>query len=95
MDEPRISTLQALLLLLKGREAVPKKGYYYRSWRTLKAALSMAKDLELDEHSETHFKGNSCDLDPIECLNQNRIWRTILIAELMIGAPQGRSKSLS
>lgn len=89
MDEPRISTLQALLLLLKGREAVPKKGYYYRSWMTLKAALSMAKDMDLHEHYETHSEGRDCGLKPTDCLNRNRIWRSLLIVELMIGAPQG------
>ncbi|KAI4200070.1 MAG: hypothetical protein LQ350_004209 [Teloschistes chrysophthalmus] len=30
MDVPRLSTIQALLLLLKAREAAPKRGYYYR-----------------------------------------------------------------
>ncbi|KAE8348390.1 hypothetical protein BDV28DRAFT_93210 [Aspergillus coremiiformis] len=91
MDIPRLSTIQALLLLLKARESVPKKGYYYRSWQTVKTIVSMAKDLEIDEHYNTHAESRLCDLSPIECLVQTRVWQALLVVEVMIGAPQGRS----
>ncbi|KAE8390669.1 hypothetical protein BDV23DRAFT_172129 [Aspergillus alliaceus] len=91
MDIPRLSTIQALLLLLKARESVPKKGYYYRSWQTVKTIVSMAKDLEIDEHYNTHAENRLCDLSPIECLVQTRVWQALLVIEVMIGAPQGRS----
>lgn len=89
MDVPRLSTIQALLLLLKARESAPKKGYYYRSWQTVKTIVSMAKDLELHEHYGTHVEGRPCELDPVECLVQTRIWQTLLVVEVMVGAPQG------
>jgi hypothetical protein len=91
MDVPRLSTIQALLLLLKARESLPKKGYYYRSWQTVKTIVSMAKDLDIHEHYSGHAEGRPCDLSPIECLVSTRIWQTILVVEVMIGAPQGRS----
>ncbi|KAF7629811.1 hypothetical protein F9C07_2287458 [Aspergillus flavus] len=91
MDVPRLSTIQAMLLLLKARESVPKKGYYYRSWQTVKTIVSMAKDLEIDEHYNTHAEHRLCDLNPIECLVQTRVWQALLVVEVMIGAPQGRS----
>ncbi|OKL56712.1 hypothetical protein UA08_07839 [Talaromyces atroroseus] len=91
MDVPRLSTIQALLLLLKARESNPKKGYYYRSWQTIKTAISMSKDLELHEHYATHQEGRSCGLDPVECLIQTRVWQTLLVVEVMVGGPQGRS----
>ncbi|KAJ9272264.1 transcriptional regulator family: Fungal Specific TF [Paecilomyces variotii] len=91
MDVPRLSTIQALLLLLKARESAPKKGYYYRSWQTVKTAVSMAKDLDLHEHYGMHQEERTCELDPIECLVQTRVWQTLLVVEVMVGAPQGRS----
>jgi hypothetical protein len=89
MDVPRLSTIQALLLLLKARESSPKKGYFYRSWQTVKTIISMAKDLDLHEHYGIHAEGRPCNLDSIECLIQTRVWQTLLIVEVMVGGPQG------
>ncbi|KAJ5902430.1 hypothetical protein N7495_002958 [Penicillium taxi] len=91
MDVPRLSTIQAMLLLLKARESLPKKGYYYRSWQTVKTIVAMAKDLDIHEHYSTHAEGRPCDLSPIECLVHTRVWQALLLIEVMIGAPQGRS----
>ncbi|KAE8147568.1 hypothetical protein BDV25DRAFT_168980 [Aspergillus avenaceus] len=91
MDIPRLSTIQALILLLKARESVPKKGYYYRSWQTVKTIVSMAKDLDIHEHHNVHADNRACDLTPMECLVQTRVWQALLVIEVMIGAPQGRS----
>ena len=88
MDVPRLSTIQALLILLKAREANPKRGYYYRSWMTLKTVCTMAQDLELDEHLSSHQNGRACS-DPVECLVKTRIWQTIYVCEIMVGGPQG------
>ncbi|KAL8708303.1 MAG: hypothetical protein Q9220_006778 [cf. Caloplaca sp. 1 TL-2023] len=90
MDVPRLSTLQALLLLLKAREAAPKRGYYYRSWMTVRTMVNMAKDLDLHEHYAVHQAGQDCQSDPTECLVKTRIWQTIFICEMMVGGPQGR-----
>lgn len=89
MDVPRLSTIQALLLLLKAREATPKRGYYYRSWMTLKTIISMAKDLELHEHYSDHEADRKCVSDPTECLIKTRIWQCIFACEIMVGGPQG------
>ncbi|KAJ5716781.1 hypothetical protein N7488_002427 [Penicillium malachiteum] len=91
MDVPRVSTIQAMLLLLKARESLPKKGYYYRSWQTVKTIVAMAKDLDIHEHYSNHAEGRPCELSPIECLIHTRIWQALLVVEVMIGAPQGRS----
>ncbi|KAJ5822926.1 hypothetical protein N7447_005266 [Penicillium robsamsonii] len=91
MDVPRLSTIQALLLLLKARESLPKKGYYYRSWQTVKTIVSMAKDLDIHEHYSSHAEGKPCGLGPIECLVHTRVWQALMVVEVMIGGPQGRS----
>jgi hypothetical protein len=89
MDVPRLSTIQALLLLLKAREATPKRGYYYRSWMSIKTIVTMAKDLDLHEHFTEHQAGRGCGSDPTECLIKTRIWQCIFAFEIMVGGPQG------
>ncbi|KAI0173590.1 hypothetical protein GGR52DRAFT_572097 [Hypoxylon sp. FL1284] len=90
MDVPRLSTLQALLIILKAREASPKRGYYYRSWMSIVHCVAMAKDLGLDEHFDDHKAGKPCGSPPGECFTKSRIWQTIFVCETMIAAPQGR-----
>ncbi|RSL85068.1 hypothetical protein CEP52_016258 [Fusarium oligoseptatum] len=90
MDVPRLSTLQALLMILKAREAAPRRGYYYRSWMTVVQCVQMGKDLGLDEHYEDHQAGHSCDCTPAQCQLRTRIWQVVFVCEVMVGAPQGR-----
>lgn len=93
MDTPRLSTLQALLMILKAREAAPKRGYYYRSWMTVVQCVQMGKDLGLDEHYEDHQAGQPCECTPSECQLRTRIWQTVYTCEIMVGTPQGMYKS--
>lgn len=89
MDVPRLSTLQALMILLKARESAPKKGYYYRSWMSIVQCVQMGKDLGLDEHYADHQAGRSCGGGQADCALKTRIWQTLFVVELMIGSPQG------
>lgn len=89
MDMPRLSTLQALLLILKAREAAPRRGYFYRSWMTVVQCVQMGKELGLDDHVEDHKAGRPCALSPADCALKNRMWQTIFVCETMIGSPQG------
>ncbi|KAI9765464.1 MAG: hypothetical protein M1835_007375 [Candelina submexicana] len=91
MDVPRLSTIQAMLLILKARESAPKRGYYYRSWMTVVTLVAMAKDLGLDEHFELHQTGKPCGSDPNDCITKTRVWQTLFICETMIGGPQDMS----
>ncbi|RKF63210.1 putative transcription factor cys6 [Erysiphe neolycopersici] len=90
LDRPRLSTLQATLICLKGREATPQRGYYYRSWMTVVQCIEMARDLGLDEHFANHKAGKSCGSDHYLCALKSRIWQTVFVCEMMIGTPQGR-----
>ncbi|KAK4251785.1 hypothetical protein C7999DRAFT_10411 [Corynascus novoguineensis] len=91
MDVPRLSTLQALMIILKARESAPKKGYYYRSWMSIVQCVQLGKDLGLDEHFAEHQAGRSCGGNQAECALKTRIWQTLFVVELMIGSPQGRT----
>lgn len=93
-DVPRLSTIQGLIILLKAREAVPIRGYYYRSWTTIQYLISMAKDLNLNDHSETHLQGlqdQLCGSSQPDCAVKIRIWHTLFNIEMMVGGPQGRT----
>jgi hypothetical protein len=90
MDVPRLSTLQALMILLKARESAPKKGYYYRSWMSIVQCVQLGKDLGLDEHYADHQAGRPCGGSQVECELKDRIWQTLFVVELMVGSPQGK-----
>ncbi|KAF2736632.1 hypothetical protein EJ04DRAFT_533529 [Polyplosphaeria fusca] len=89
-DVPRLSTMQAMALLLKAREASPKRGYFWRSWMTVVNLVAMGKDLELHEHYETHQMGKSCESSAHDCITKTRLWQTLAMLEIMVGGPQGR-----
>ncbi|KAK7735841.1 hypothetical protein SLS63_003803 [Diaporthe eres] len=91
MDTPRLSTIQALLLILKAREAAPRRGYFYRSWMSIVQCVQMGKELGLDEHFEDHKAGRSCDSSAADCALKSRIWQTVFVGETMIGSAQGRT----
>ena len=80
-----------MLLILKARESNPKRGYYYRSWMTVVTLTTMAKDLGLQEHYELHQAGEPCNSTYNECIVKTRVWQTLFVVELMVGAPQGRT----
>ncbi|KAF2498297.1 hypothetical protein BU16DRAFT_548115 [Lophium mytilinum] len=90
-DVPRLSTIQAMLLILKARESVPQRGYFWRSWMTVVNMVAMAKELDLNEHYENHQIGKHCGSSLPDCLTKTRVWNTLFVLEIMVGGPQGRS----
>jgi hypothetical protein len=94
-DVPRLSTIQASLILLKAREGAPKRGYFYRSWMTVVNVVAMAKDLNIHEHKADHDAGQPCGSSAYECVAKTRIWQMLYVLEAMIGGPQGMSRFFS
>lgn len=90
-DVPRLSTVQALMILTKAREFVPRRGYYYRSWMAVKYMTTMAFDLGLHEHYDQHRVSNGCTLSKSDCAVRTRIWQSLFGLEIWVGAPQGRT----
>ncbi|KAF2277497.1 uncharacterized protein EI97DRAFT_375360 [Westerdykella ornata] len=89
-DVSRLSTMQAMILLLKAREASPKRGYFWRSWMTVVSLVAMGKDLDLHEHHETHQMGRPCGSSVHDCITKTRVWHMLFVLEIMVGGPQGR-----
>jgi hypothetical protein len=90
-DVPRLSTIQALMILTKAREFIPKRGYYYRSWMAVKYMTTMGFDLGLHEHYDQHRLGHSCGLSTSDCMVRTRMWQNLFGLEVWVGAPQGRT----
>ena len=90
-DVPRLSTIQALMILTKAREFIPKRGYYYRSWMAVKYMTTMGFDLGLHEHYDQHRSGHSCGLSTSDCMVRTRMWQSLFGLEVWVGAPQGRT----
>jgi len=80
-----------MILLTKAREFVPKRGYYYRSWMTVKYMITMAFDLSLHEHYDEHRVKNGCKLSQADCMVRTRVWQVLFDLEILVGAPQGRT----
>lgn len=80
-----------MVLLLKAREASPKRGYFWRSWMATVSLVAMAKDLELHDHYDTHQMGKSCGSTQHDCVAKTRVWQMCLVFEAMIGGPQGKA----
>lgn len=91
-DVSRLSTMQAMILLLKAREASPRRGYFWRSWMTVVSLVAMGKDLELHEHLETHQLGKSCGSSIHDCITKTRVWHMLFVLEIMVGGPQGKQE---
>lgn len=90
-DVPRISTIQAMILLIKAREFTPVQGYYYRSWMSVKYMVTMAFDLGLNEHYDQHAEDQGhCGLSRLECTTNTKLWQILFALEILVGAPQGR-----
>ncbi|KAI5798982.1 hypothetical protein EDC01DRAFT_25404 [Geopyxis carbonaria] len=90
LDVPRLSTVQAMLLLLKARESAPQRGYFFRSWMSVVQIIAMARDLGLESHHDLHMKGTGCGEGSLDCMVKSRVWQACFSYELMISAPQGR-----
>ena len=90
-DAPRLSTMQAHLLLLKANE-FKAKTVPYRSWSLVNRIVHMGLDLRLEDHLDDH-KNGKCDPEKeTECILKTRLWSVLFTLELMLGGAQGRTK---
>ena len=90
-DVPRLSTIQAMIILTKARESIPRRGYYYRSWMAVKYMTTMAFDIGLHDHLDQHRGSMRCRLNTSDCMIRTRVWQTLFLMEILVGAPQGRT----
>ncbi|RCH87475.1 hypothetical protein CU098_006704 [Rhizopus stolonifer] len=81
LDAPRLSTIQALLLLVKYQESLPRNGYFHRAYMYLGMAVSMCHDLGLPQMiEETH-----------DAETRRRTFWVAFVYDLLMSIEQGRT----
>ncbi|KAK4509145.1 uncharacterized protein ATC70_007495 [Mucor velutinosus] len=81
IDSPRISTVQALVLLVKYQEYHQRPGYFYRSYTYLRMASQMCNDLGLGQ-----LEGDSYDIEA----KRRTFWATFMY-DLLMSIEQGHA----
>lgn len=87
-DAPRISTVQAEIINLKGLETRPNTpGYFYKSWFQLSCVVRIGRDLGLNCMKTSNAQ------DP-DSITGRRVWQAGLILDQLMGSAQGREMQL-
>lgn len=81
MDSSRLSTVQALVLIVKYQEYYQRQGYYHRSYFYLGIAVRMCFDLGLSQ----------LDNDVVDAEQKRRTFWIVFMYDLLSGIEQGRS----
>jgi hypothetical protein len=90
-DAPRVSTMQARLLLMKANEFKMRHGFHYRSWSSIASIVQMGRDLKIDDHLDLHMNSLCLSEHEEDCIVLTRLWSVCFVLELMIGGSQGRT----
>ncbi|CAG8489250.1 22808_t:CDS:2 [Cetraspora pellucida] len=80
-DAPRLSTIQAQILLLKFQEGMRRPGFFFRSWLYFGTILRMAQDLDLEKNLE---KWN-LEISREDMIVRKRVWQTCFIYDQLMG----------
>ncbi|KAF9912872.1 hypothetical protein EC991_007483 [Linnemannia zychae] len=88
LDKPRLSTIQALLLIIKYQEGVKHNGFYFRTYMYAQMVTVLARELQLHKTSPVSMK-----LDKESHEVRRRLFWSIFILDQFISVSQGRAMS--
>ncbi|KAF9551867.1 hypothetical protein EC957_004191 [Mortierella hygrophila] len=88
LDKPRLSTIQALLLIIKYQESVKHNGFYFRTYMYAQMVIVLARELQLHKTSPVSMK-----LDKESHEVRRRLFWSIFVLDQFISVSQGRSMS--
>ncbi|KAG0064894.1 hypothetical protein BGZ89_008762 [Linnemannia elongata] len=88
LDKPRLSTIQALLLIIKYQEGVKHNGFYFRTYMYTQMVIVLARELQLHKTSPVSMK-----LDKESHEVRRRLFWSIFVLDQFISVSQGRSMS--
>ncbi|KAF9582491.1 hypothetical protein BGW38_000143 [Lunasporangiospora selenospora] len=88
LDKPRLSTIQALLLIIKYQEGVKQTGFYFRTYMYTQMVIVLARELQLHKTTPVNMK-----LDPESHEVRRRLFWSIFILDQFISVSQGRTMS--
>ncbi|KAG0369911.1 hypothetical protein BGZ54_008480, partial [Gamsiella multidivaricata] len=88
LDKPRLSTIQALLLIIKYQEGVKHTGFYFRTYMYAQMVIVLARELQLHKTTPVNVK-----LDSESHEVRRRLFWSIFVLDQFISISQGRSMS--
>ncbi|KAF8926528.1 hypothetical protein BGZ58_011113, partial [Dissophora ornata] len=88
LDKPRLSTIQALLLIIKYQEGVKHPGFYFRTYMYTQMVIVLARELQLHQTTPVNVK-----LDPESHEVRRRLFWSIFVLDQFISLSQGRTMS--
>ncbi|KAG0240153.1 fungal-specific transcription factor domain-containing protein [Mortierella sp. GBAus27b] len=88
LDKPRLSTVQALLIIIKYQEGVKQPGFYFRTYMYTQMVIVLARELQLHKTTPVNAK-----LDPENHEIRRRLFWTIFVLDQFLAVSQGRTTS--
>ncbi|CAG8477911.1 11316_t:CDS:2 [Diversispora eburnea] len=91
LDVPRLSTIQAQILLLKFQEGIRRPGFFFRSWLCFGTIIRMAQDLGLDKN----FDKWDLRISKEDKIVRKRIWQVCFLCDQFMSGAQGREIAIT
>ncbi|KAI8602567.1 fungal-specific transcription factor domain-containing protein [Dissophora ornata] len=88
LDKPRLSTIQALLMVIKYQEGVRHSGFYFRTYMYTQMVIVLARELQLHKTTPVNAK-----LDPESHEVRRRLFWAIFVLDQFMSVSQGRTMS--
>ncbi|KAF9201013.1 hypothetical protein BGZ49_008763 [Haplosporangium sp. Z 27] len=88
LDKPRLSTIQALLMIIKYQEGVRNTGFYFRTYMYTQMVIVLARELQLHKTTPVNAK-----LDPESHEVRRRLFWAIFVLDQFMCVSQGRTMS--
>ncbi|KAI7819988.1 fungal-specific transcription factor domain-containing protein [Gamsiella multidivaricata] len=88
LDKPRLSTIQALLMVIKYQEGVKQSGFYFRTYMYTQMVVVLARELQLHKTTPVNAK-----LDPESHEVRRRLFWAIFVLDQFLSVSQGRTMS--
>ncbi|KAI1320205.1 hypothetical protein EDD11_001810 [Mortierella claussenii] len=88
LDKPRLSTIQALLMIIKYQEGVKHTGFYFRTYMYTQMVIVLARELQLHKTTPVNAK-----LDPESHEVRRRLFWAVFVLDQFLSVSQGRTMS--
>ncbi|KAG0009153.1 hypothetical protein BGZ80_002690, partial [Entomortierella chlamydospora] len=88
LDKPRLSTIQALMLIIKYQAGVKHSGFYFRTYMYTQMVTVLAREMQLHKTTPVNIK-----LDPESHEVRRRLFWMIFVLDQFIALSQGRTVS--
>ncbi|CAB4400447.1 hypothetical protein RhiirA1_410105 [Rhizophagus irregularis] len=91
LDTPRLSTVQAQILILKFQEGIRRSGFFFRSWLYFGVIIRMAQDLGLNKN----FDKWNLHISREDMICRKRVWQICFLFDQFMSGAQGRDVVIS